>query len=312
NPQHLYGRHLGACPWCARAAAARVAGTVLPGAAASGGIGSMGAGPLPGVPGTGFRPAPKVASGPVPVSAGSKNLSFGCMGVGVALLLAFFGYVFLFAKKDVVPDSGEKPIDPEAVAAMAQLQKRQTNPAIPGGCDPLALSWVRTLIRIAPVRGGQAALLPLLDKEVSYRTWNAHEPLDPSCMDLYLQALAAQVPGNWKYSPFATGGMESLTALLDNFNSGGSSDDNSGMGDLLRFAKPYPSYCPPSVYCEVQIVPDSVQTESATRIGLNAHLRERKDFGDWRDRGFRLRLEWDSRSRKWSAAEDARTGDRSP
>ncbi|HEV7515924.1 MAG TPA: hypothetical protein VGR07_06465, partial [Thermoanaerobaculia bacterium] len=297
NPQHLYGRHLGACPWCARAAAARVSGTLLPG--------TVGAGALPGMPREGFRPPPKVAGGPVPVSAGAKNLLAGCLGVGLLILLAFFGYVYSFAKKDLLPGStgsllsDEKPVDPEAVTAMLQLQKRLTNPTIPGGCDPLARSWVRTLTRIAPVRGGKAALLPMLDKEVSYRTFKVQEPLDADCVADYLQALGAQAPGNWKYSPYTTGGMDHLVDLLDQFNRGVRSEDDTVLAELVSFAKQR-TYCPPEKRCEVQIQGDFVQSETPTRVALSGRLEGRQELEDWiQHGGFRLSMEWDGAGRKW-------------
>jgi hypothetical protein len=297
NPQHLYGRHLGACPWCARAAAARVSGTILPG--------TVGAGALPGAPREGFRPPPKVAGGPVPVSAGAKNLLAGCIGVGLLVLLLFFGYVYSFAKKDFLPGAtgsfgDDKPVDPEAAAAMTQLQKRLTNPTIPGGCDPLALSWVRTLTRIAPVRGGKAALLPVLDKEVSYRTFKAQEALDTACVAGYLQALEAQAPGNWKHSPYAAGGMEKLVDLLDRFNAGERSDADTVLADLASFAKQRGGYCPPDTRCEAKVQGDFVQSESPTRIALNGRLETRQELADWTQHGgFRLSMEWDARERKW-------------
>jgi hypothetical protein len=298
HPLHLYGRHLGACPWCARAAAAKVSTALPPG--------------MPGTPREDFRPAPRVGPEPVPVSLESKRLLYGCGAAVLLVALLFLGSILSSNRKSHLPEAAEEKVDPDTPTAIVQLQKRLTNPAIPGGCDPVARSWVRTLAKpsfrtspgpVGPARAGRQ-LLALLDKEVSYRTFEAHEPLDPACIADYLQGLAVQSPGNWKYSPFAAGGMDRLVELVERVNRGERDDSDSALTRLSNIAHRDSSYCPGGSTCEVQLVAKYVVSSTATRVELHGSVRRRQDL-DWSQRGsFQQMLEWDGQ--RWAEVGNGR------
>lgn len=280
NPLHLYGRHLSACPWCARAAAAKVSAALLPGG-----------------PREGFRPAPRVGNDLIPVPQDSKRLLLGCGVVVLLVLLGFLGSIVSSTRKGSLEGENgpEAKVDPEVQAAIVQLQKRATNPAIPGGCDPLARSWARTLARPGPARAGRP-LLEMLDKEVSYRTFTAHESLDPGCIGDYLKGLDVQTPGNWRYSPFATGGMDRLVALVDRANRGDKDESDPALTRLINVAHRDSSYCPGDSSCEVRLLAEYVVSSTATRVELHGTVQRRQDFGAWTSRGaFREMLEWDGK-----------------
>jgi hypothetical protein len=119
-------------------------------------------------------------------------------------------------------------------------------------------------------------------------------------MSDYIQGLAAQAPNsNWKYSPFATGGMDELMALVERVNRG-DKDENDPTLSALASLGPGNFYCPTDARCETQLVPEAVESATASQLVLHGTIRHRKDLGDWVHYGsFRKQLEWDGKS--WAA-----------
>ncbi len=97
HPLHLYGRHLGACPWCARAAAAQVSAA----------------------PREDFRPAPRGGPEPVPpvpVSLASKRLLYGCGAAILLVVLLFLASIFSSTRKSHLPEGAATRRSPAAAA----------------------------------------------------------------------------------------------------------------------------------------------------------------------------------------------------
>jgi hypothetical protein len=280
NPQHLYGRHLAACPWCERTVA-------------MGGRDPFPA-PAEAAPAAPASPAPPDPDIPYSLPPPPRGLLIGG-GLVLALLVAF---VYLGTRHSPV-----RPVftpQKELVSPTPQVGVREVQAGLstshleglrtafdPTGCDEASLTRVRALARLGPVRRGVYALEQPLQRELSNALRGAE--LNRPCVEAYLDALAEQEPGGWQVSPFRRDGMAKLRDLLAGVGQGGAgSAEAQNLFSQLR-----PLVCQPGWPCEIQLVGETLVLSSPIEIEMYAHTLMRKTPTEsWGANGVHLQLHW--------------------